>query len=73
MTTGIETGSSSASDDVLGTTGLFLNVGAVICGAVWLGMVVGGLPGGSANLTGVATLGLFGAGWACCAADRPRH
>lgn len=62
----------SVGHDVLGTTGLFLNVGAVISMAVWLGTVAGGLPGGSAAVIGIVTIVLFASGWTCFAADRPR-
>lgn len=58
--------------DVLATVGVFLTVGAVISMAVWLGMVTGGLPDGSAPITGLVTLALLAAGLTCCAVDRPR-
>lgn len=71
MMNGIGTGDRSGLSDALATAGLFLNVGAVISAAVWLGMVVGSHPSGSSTLTGVLTPALFAAGWACFAVDRP--
>lgn len=65
-----EPGAGNPSD-VLGTVGLLLNVGGVICVALWLSMIGGAYPGGSAALVGIAAILGFAASFVCFAADRP--
>jgi hypothetical protein len=56
--------------DLPGTAGLLLIVAGVIASALWVSIVGGGYPGGSAAITGVGALVCFAAGVTCLAAPQ---
>jgi len=71
MTGSSETPADDPGTDLLSTVGLLLNVGGVICIALWLSMIGGAYRGGSAAVVGIAAIAGFAASFVCFAAGRP--